>query len=225
MKRLHVLLASLAVLSSSAPALTAETYVRAGAGYFAFTDSHYDDKAGATLAIGTVLGSQGSHEIQFEADLVAWEGRWTPGSIPSDGMGAPIPVAGGVTTDGNGHLLPVLLGYRFRTGSAESTWRFYVGASAGATHITGDLSSLQSLPPPYGNKAGSVSSWRATYGAAAGVEIRLAPRLTLDIGYRYRGVDGPSVTMREVKDASVTATHDLGKLSTHVAALNLGWRF
>ena len=225
MKQLHLLLVSLAALVGAASVLRAETYVRPGAGYFAYTDSHYDNKAGATLALGTAFGPRLGHEIELEVDRVAWEGLWLPYAEPGNGMEPPSPIVGGVTATGKGHLLPVLLGYRFRTGNADSIWRFYAGASIGATHVTGDLSSVQALAPPYGSRAGSVSSWRTTWGGAAGLEVHLSRNLSLDIGYRFRVVDGPTVTLRDRAAADMTGTQDLGTLSTHVVAVSLGWTF
>lgn len=222
MKQLHTLVVSLAALGA-ALALHAETYVRAGAGYFAFTNSAYEDKGGATLAFGTALGAQRSHQLELEIDLVVWKADWTPALEVVNGV--PLPTPGSATTIGDGHLLPVLLGYRFRTGNSDSVWRFYVGANLGATHVTGDVDATQALAPPYGHKTASISSWRATVGGAAGVEVRLAAHLTLDLGYRYREVNGPTVTLHEVAAADVTDSQDLGHLSAHVATLSLGWTF
>ncbi len=217
--------AAFALLATLGTALTlqAETYLRPGLAHFSFTNSHYEDETGGSLAVGTTLGTGGNHQLEFEADLVAWKAEWLP--IADSAGGPPILLPGGTTTTGDGHLLPLLLGYRYRTGTADSVWRFYAGANLGATRVTGDLLSLQALPPPYGTRSASVSSWRATAGVAVGVEFRLAPHFRIDLGYRFRAVDGPTVTLRVPTVPTSSSTQDMGSLSTSVVTAGCTWSF
>ena len=215
MKHLHRTLALIAALGA-ALAVQAGTYVRPIVGYFAFDNSDFKNKTGFGLAVGSTLDSGGNHEVELEIDQVAWEAVWiNPGPRA---IGSTFPM-------GDGHLIPVLVGYRYRTGTPDSPLRFYVGANLGATYVSGDI--LQSAPSPLDHPwTGSVSSWRATLGGAIGVEIRLTHHVNLDVGYRYRAVHGPTAKLRRPDTpADVWYSHSLGNLSTSVFTLGLNCSF
>jgi opacity protein-like surface antigen len=109
----------------------------------------------------------------------------------------------------------------------------YVGAGAGMTRVNwNDLSSAQycvggTCPtPPYAGTVthGGEGDWRFTWALMAGLAYDITPHLKLDVGYRYRHIDGGAMYGWDATSATAGATgvqaSDKG-LATHEVRVGL----
>ncbi len=196
-------LASGCALADNGPA-TKSWFVRPEAGYLVFGNSKYDGEASYGLVAGAFLDDEGNHELALE---------WAYSKVkytdePAAG------VVGGATTRLDGHLSPLLLGYRYRIRVAD-TVRVAVGPSLGVSMLREDMTySTPSMAN--GEFTGSGSKRALSLGGGVGCEWSVTPAFGVQVGYRYLHVNklGDIVGTRAVDSVEETGT--FGALNTHL---------
>jgi opacity protein-like surface antigen len=180
-------------------------FVAPVAGHLAFGQSHYSGQSSYGFAIGTLLGADQSYEFSVE---------WTTAKLAYTQI-PPADIIGASSTQVRGHIRPLLLGYRYRFGWADSRFRFFVGPTVGFTRATGHGS--YDAPVSFGPYTADFSRWSASFGGSGGVEIELWKGGSLQLGYRYLRIAAPAdfdgVQLEGGRHQSV----DLGAADTHFA--------
>lgn len=110
--------------------IRAEPFVRAAGIYAVFQRDGFANRAGFSLAAGTALGADGNHELGLETGGLDWKYH-KAFEIPPGVIGA------SRGEGGDGRLIPVILTYRYRFGSAATPLRFHVEAVTGYTRSSG----------------------------------------------------------------------------------------
>lgn len=146
-----------------------------------FANPLFHSQRGRSLAAGITLGTRQAHELSLELASVPWSYE---DPVPGMQDSGPSPFRLGTTA--SGHYMPLLVNYRFYLGDAARKLRCYAAVSLGATKVTGEATMVLSGP----RYAWTGSDWSTTYGGAAGVSWRMAPHISLDIGYRYLRIKG-----------------------------------
>ena len=149
-------------------------FLRPEAGWMQFPSACYANQLCSGIEIGHQFGSQGAHEVNLE---------WTRSALkytdanPPDALPGLLPV---VRLDGRWQL--ILLGYRYYFRPTGSTFRFFAGPSLGLAKTSGTV--YAHLNIWQGDFTGTFDKWRFCTGGQVGIEMSLAPRCTLQIGYR-----------------------------------------
>ncbi len=191
---------ALATLFSAliAPVL-AEGFVRPSLLFISPTMEGASTTTGVSCAVGGRLGAQLEHEWSVEGAFAKWDESAN---------------YAGYSVSGDLRYKVLLANYRYYFGNGDAPARFYVGPSAGFACTTAGVHAIGDN----WNVAVSDSTWSATWAASAGVTIRLAPRVDLDVGYRYLFVKGNDVTV-----SGTTVTLDDAK--AHILYAGVSFRF
>jgi len=195
----------LIALLASVGAARADVFVRPSFQYLSSAASHFEDKAGASVAVGTHLGQKGEHEFSAELGYSDWSYIHHPN----------LPILAAVWWDGSGRMMPLLANYRYVYFPEGYKVGFYAGASAGLLRMDGDLEVALSGV----RYTGSVSEWKALYGGTAGLVIPLSKNFSLDLGYRYLQSAGISPTLSAY--GTISNSWDLGAYKAHVLSLGV----
>jgi len=196
--------ACLLALLASVGVARADVFVRPSFQYLASAASHFEDKAGAAVAVGTHLGQKGEHEFSAELGYSNWSYIDKPG----------LPVLGASWWDGSGRLMPLLANYRYVYFPEGYKVGLYAGPSLGLLRMDGDLSVALSGV----QYKGSVSEWKCVYGGTVGLVLPLNKTVSVDLGYRYLQSAGISPTLNA---GLVSHAWDLGAYKAHVLALGV----
>jgi opacity protein-like surface antigen len=140
------------------------------------TAEGYSDAGAAGLSFGAVSGAKKEHEISVEFAYTYWSSSQT---------------APGFSVSGKEHYLPILMNYRYLFGSEQSKVRFYVGPSIGFTRNWIEVKGRSN----YATYSVTTGDWSFTVSGSAGVLIKLANKIDLDVGYRYLHSDGGKYTV------------------------------
>lgn len=173
-----LVLASLGLGAFLRSASSAEFFVRPALWYADYDASGFDSKIGAAIEAGSYLGATSRHALSVEAASVAWA------------LGRPQPATLG--TFGDGHITPVLASYRYEFRARAARWGVYVGASAGATKVSGRLET-QLSGVAY---VGDVSTWAATWVGTIGGSATLTQAISVDLAFRYLYLDDVEYSTR-----------------------------
>ncbi len=188
-----------AVLTALAGTARAEGFIRPSLLFVSPTMSGASTATGFGLAAGGRFGPKAAHEVSLEGAWVSWDESAS---------------YAGYHVSGTLKYQPLLITYRYYFGTAESPARLYLSPTGGFARTTAEVNAIGSDV----NLSVGDSTWSAAYGAGAGVAIRLAPRIDLDLGYRYLHVKGSSVT---VSGATVT----LDDANAHILYAGVSFRF
>lgn len=199
------------------PLGAAEIFLRAGGWWINPEARGFSSQAGPAAEVGAVFDALRHHQVSLEVAHVPWEmdRRFTalaPGAL--------------LGSTGEGHLTPVLAGYRYSLRDGAARWRPFVGVAAGATKVSGRSETFLS-GLAWG---GEVERWAATFAGSAGIAVELRPRLSLELGYRYlhlEDVTYPTAMFRGVLGftGGPGPTESFAATRHHVVALSLGFRF
>lgn len=187
------------LLTALAGTARAEGFLRPSLLFVSPTMSGASTATGFGLAAGGRFGAKAEHELSLEGDWVKWDESAT---------------YAGFHVSGSLKYQPLLLNYRYYFGTTESPARFYLSPTAGFACTTAEVNAIGTDV----NLAVSDSTWSAAYGAGVGVAIRLAPKVDLDLGYRFLHVKGSSVTI-----SGTTVTLD--DANAHILYAGVGFRF
>ena len=193
------LVAIATLLTALAGSARAEGFIRPSLLFVSPTMSGASTATGFGIAAGGRFGPKAAHELSLEGAWVSWDESAT---------------YAGYHVSGTLRYQPLLVTYRYYFGAPESPARFYVSPTAGFACTTAEVNAIGSDV----NLSVSDSTWSAAYGAGVGVAIRLAPKVDLDLGYRYLHVKGSSVT---ISGATVT----LDDANAHILYAGVSFRF
>jgi len=154
------------------------------------------DATGESLAFGTRFGAQAEHELSIEGNWVQWDEKTS---------------YAGFAVSGSLKYAPYLANYRYYFGQKDSPVRLYFGPSVGIAITKVSVTATG----PGVNVAAGGSTTSAAYGGTAGLVIRLAEKVDLDVGYRYLYVKGSNVSV-----AGVTAQLDDAKANVLYAGVS-----
>lgn len=193
-----------------------QTFVRAGGGWLDFHDSRYRDHTAGSVAIGTVVGSSGSHEFSLQLA----HSDWRYADVP------PPNLFGTATTRGAGTLQPILANYGYRFGATDAKVHLRIGPSFGFSHASGDVHRVRPLAPPHAETFGSYSQWLATWGGSVAIEFRVTPQFAVEGGIQALVAHGPETTLRPLDPNARTAERaQLENMTSGFVSLGLTWRF
>ncbi len=183
-------------LSGSA---NAEGFVRPSLLFVSPTMAGASTATGFGFAAGGRFGPRSEHEISLEGDWVKWDESAS---------------YAGYRVSGALKYTPILVNYRYYFGSAASPARFYLSPTSGFAGTTAEVSAIG----PEVNLGIGDTTWSFAWGAGAGVAIRLAPKIDLDVGYRFLCVKGSDVTI-----SGTTVTLDDAR--AHILYAGVSFRF
>lgn len=211
-----------AIAGASLAAGAAEPFLRIAGTYNHFHNGGFTDRSGFELAAGTGLGDRGQHELALSFGSVAWDFQHF---IPGDVI---IQVVGAYNAEeADGHLRPLLAGYRYQFGAPESRLRWYVGAVAGLAQVEGDWYRYVRGSRPLAQTAG-FDEWRPAFGGGVGVTFAMGPRASLELGYRYLAVRGFDTDLRLPPNVSAVpgpVKLPVPELRTSSLVLGFSYRF
>jgi hypothetical protein len=195
----------LIALLATVGAARADVFVRTSSLYLSSAASHFEDKAGASFAVGTHLGQKGEHELSAELGYSNWSYSDKPG----------LPVVGASWWDGSGHMMPLLANYRYVYFPEGYKVGVYAGPSLGLLRMDGDLSvALSGL-----RYSGTVSEWKCLYGGTVGLVFPLGKTFSIDLGYRY--LQSAAISPTLTANGTIRNAWDLGAYKAHVLALGV----
>ncbi len=187
------------VLTALAGSAHAEGFIRPSLPFVSPTMSGASTATGFGLAAGGRFGPKAEHEFSLEGDWVKWDESAS---------------YAGYRVSGTLKYTPVLFNYRYYFGNPASPARFYVSPTAGFAATTAEVNAIG----PEVNLSVGDTTWSAAWGAGAGVAIRLASKVDLDVGYRFLYVKGNDVT---ISGATVT----LDDARAHILYAGVTFRF
>lgn len=205
----------IAALALGAVSARAETtaFVAPVAGHLSFGQAPYSDQTSYGLTVGALFGADQAHEFSVEWTTAQTRYVRTP---PPDVMGASYDQV-------RGRMHPLLFGYRYHFGPAESRLRFFAGPIAGFTRSTGH--GMHDAPVSIGPFTGDFSHWAVSFGGSAGAEFELVTGLSVQLGYRYLHIDSPLDFDGTRIEGPEHRRIELGSADTHFAFASLRWSF
>lgn len=241
-------LISIVAFAGAAISASAQQFVLRGDGVIAGASKGPYDTAGAgtNIYFGGTLDPAGQHELTVSVGVIGWGEsdvssgyQGTSGTttlwindnrydIPSDNTR--FTFHDGTMTIDNGSVyhtdyrpdlavVPVMVNYRFFAGNPGDRVRFFVGAGAGIA----TLGMSTELPRRfeggwYSHHTETDSHADFTWNATAGVSIRVARRLTVDVNYAFQQLKGNTFNMKSV-------TYQLDDMNVSMGRVGMSWRF
>ncbi|MGC4071927.1 MAG: outer membrane beta-barrel protein [Nibricoccus sp.] len=180
MKKNALLLITVLCTAASLNAAGANKFfARPFAMFLEYTDEYFESEDGYGIAAGMFLDSNHSHELSVEFSSTHWE------------FSQPFMRFNNATlnTTGNGDATPVQANYRYYPFASTARFRPYIGASAGFAKLSGDIERILSGPW----YEGKIDDWNFSFGASAGVSVRITDNFSAELGYRYLQINGSDV--------------------------------
>jgi hypothetical protein len=195
----------------------AELFVQPAGWYVDYSANGFSEEIGPAVEVGSLFGASNQHAVSLAVARVPWElSTSLPGPAPTSLFGVV----------GDGHLLPVLGSYRYYFGASAARWRFFAGAAAGATKISGRIETRLSGVAD----AGDVRKWAATFAGTIGVAFAVRHNVSVELAYRYMHLENVDYsTALATGTGGFTGgpgqTRSFAATEAHIASLGLSVRF
>lgn len=175
-KPFSVVCGALAALVITSQA-SAQYFVRPMITYLDPHEGQFSSEVGFAVSAGKYLGAQQQHELSLDVGVAKTEHT---GGNPF------------ITISAEMEYLPVLAKYQYHypLRAASIPASIYVGPAVGVTRMSFSLNERTVIPFGTSVVSGSDDQWNFTWGGSAGVLIKVARNVDIDVGFRYLEVQG-----------------------------------